>query len=285
MSMSIAIPAEESKSDKENTAPKKKSSPSNFALCIKNTFIDVIDDDSSPSALKRSASAPPTPRGAHSSPLSPILRVDSLGAWSEASTSSEVATDVEISDDSCGESVASDSGGITLTLAELLPPPPPQAPSRTKLSTSAKAWAPSHRVGMPPDVKSQFSEVLAGAQAALMSCACVQQVGSVQREDTWFLEASCKQADLPSAHSNLALAKQAMLCAAQKSDKIRILGYERTPFAPTSGGFGFSAQLAFVEDEASACWNLMATGACRHRCGCRWQHPTWVVSMHVAMKA
>lgn len=282
MSMSIATPAEHAKSKKENATSQKESSPS-LTLCIKNTFIDVVDDFSAPSVLRRSASAPPTPRATEQSPLSPMLRLKSSDAWSEASTLSEAGTDLDMSDDSCAESIATDSGGLTLTLAELLPPP--RMPLRTKLSTSAKAWAPSQRDGMPPDVKRQFAEVVGAAQAAMMSCACVQQVGSAQREDKWFLEASCQKADLPRTHSILAIAKQAMLCAAQKSEKIRILGSERTPFAPTSAGLGFSAQLAFVEDDSSACWNLMAKGACRHGCSCRWQHPSWVVSVHAAMKA
>lgn len=285
MSMSIATPVEEPTSDKKNTTP-TKTSPTNLNFCIKNTFIEVFEDQSFPQSLRRSASAPPTPRGTGASPHDTW---DITSPMKPSRSESSISTDAEMDpfDDSCGESVASDSGGVTLTLAELLPAP--EVPSRTKLSASAKVWAPNRRVGgalqMPSDVKKEFTTILTAAQTALMSCARVQQVGSMQREENWLLEASCLHADLPNAHMSLGIAKQAMLYATAESKNIRVLGYNRTPFAPISSCLGFSAKFAFVDDEASACWNLLATGACRHGCNCRWQHPTYVVTMNVTIKA
>lgn len=284
MSMSAATPADDSRSDQNESAL-------GFPFCIKNTFIDVFNDFGISMMPRRSASAPATPRGSckalstfavHSS-----QQVTSPSAWSDASTMAEVDSQAELSDDSCGESVVSDFGSVQLTLATLLPPPP-ETPSRTKLNTGAKAWAPAYRdrgaSRMPGDVKSQFAEISAAAQAALMGCTDVQHVSSIQRDDNWFLEASSQETSLQRAHSNLSAAKQAMLCAAQGSSKIRIVGYERTPFAPHSAGFGFSARFACVDDDACVCWSLMAKGACRRGCSCRWQHPTWMVSMNVTMK-
>jgi len=282
MSVSIATPAENASSD-------EKEFPKGFPFCIKNTFIDVFDDFNQPTLTRRSASAPPTPRGSDSSSIRCFSPLKSPGSWSGASTPSAESSGagLEVYEDSCGESVASESVGVTLTLAELLPPP--TAPSRTKLNTGAKVWAPNTRGGsslpMPPDVKNQFAEIVAAAQAALMGCACFEQVGSIHREEGWFLHASCQQADLLSARGNLAIAKQAMLRASEKSGKIYILGYEKVPFAESAGGLGFTAKLALVDDESAACWDLLTTGACCRGCKCRWQHPAWQMSVSVFLKA
>lgn len=276
MSVSVAAPA-------EDPTPDKQDSPEGFAFCVKNTFIEVF---ALPELPQRSVSAPATPRGAGLTPsCSPLDAWSSLqpaGALSEASTLSEASAEEQLSDDSCGESVASDAVACAIALADLLPQH--TLPPRTKLSSCAKAWAPSHTVYMPPDVKSQFSDVMAAAQAALMSNGYVQEVCATQRNGHWLLEASCLQTDLPSVQLSLAVVKQAMFGSAEKSNKVRILGRQRTPFAPIHGGLGFSAQFAWVDDGTSACWDLLSTGACCRGALCRWQHPTWHIKMDVVVK-
>lgn len=281
MSMSVRVPAEISLSDKTESALA-------FPFCIKNTFIDVLDDLEL-QMPRRSASAPATPR-AYDNNLSSCSAHDwqhvaSPSLKSDVSTTTEADDQSELSDDSCGESESSDSKSVEITLVDLLPPP--KAPSRTTLNIGAKAFAPSYRrsaLHMSSDVRSLFAGIMAAARAALMSVAGIEQVTSNQVDDNWILEASCHQASLHRIHSALPVAKHAMLCAAERSSKIRILGHERTPFAPISAGFGFSAKFAFVEDDATVCWSLMAKGGCRRGCSCRWHHPTWIMSMSVIVK-
>merc|ERR1712107_117493 len=115
-------------------------------------------------------------------------------------------------------------------------------------------------------------------QVASMRSVRVQHVARLQCGQDWFLEASCQQADLRSAQTSLPLTQQAMLCAAEKSKNLYIVGYKRNPFLAMRGGLGFSAQLALVEDETHAFWDLLETGMCSRGCNCRWQHPSWQVS-------
>merc|ERR1712187_328737 len=160
--------------------------------------------------------------------------------------------------------------------------------SRTKLNSGAKAWTPSQSAGisihMPMEVKAQFAEIVNAAQITLMRSARINQVGKLQCGHDWFLEASCQQTDLRSACLNLPLTQQAMLCAAEKSKNVYIVGYKRNPFMAMRGGLGFSAQLAVVEDETRACWDLLKTGICSRGCRCRWQHPSWQVSLNIVVR-
>jgi hypothetical protein len=283
MSMSVATPC-------EDVSAEKKAPPKSLALCIKNTFIDILDE-TTPQLMKRSASAPATPRGSGVSPSSSLADLwagrKSPATRSEVSTSSELDANSEFSDSCCGESMVSDSEGTIINLSELLPPP--QAPPRTKLSAGAKAWAPKFHAAsvkhMPSDVQCKFAEIMAAAQASWMSCPCVQQVGCVQRDPGWLLEATCQQTDLPNAQLILTLAKQALLDAAEKSQNVYILGYKKSPFESKVAGLGFSVQLAIVEDETSACWDLLETGTCHRGCSCRWQHPTWQMPLTVLIKS
>jgi hypothetical protein len=148
-------------------------------------------------------------------------------------------------------------------------------------------WLPPQRTSIPaipPEVKSQFAEIVVVVQAELMRCTAVQQVGMLQLGTDWSVVGSCQKVDLVHAQQSLGLVKQAMLSAAEQSNSIYIIGYEASPFYALPTGVGFSAQLAMVEDDASACWDLLATGHCRRGCNCRWQHPKWQVSLNVVMK-
>jgi len=137
---------------------------------------------------------------------------------------------------------------------------------------------------MPPKVKSQFAEITAAAQAELMRCAAVQQVGTLQSGTDWSIAGSCQAVGLVQAQPRLELVKQAILNAAAQSNSIYVVGYEASPFFALPTGFGFSARLAMVEDDATACWDLLTKGHCCRGCSCRWQHPKWQVSLNVTLK-
>lgn len=262
-------------------------------FCIKNTFIQICDGFGSPQLPRRSASAPAKRREhALSSPryaTDTLPSVKSTHALSESSTSCGHIScgELDLSDESSEESETSDRDGDVslLSVKNLLAQ---KAPSRTKLNSGAKAWTPSQGAGisfhMPLEVKAHFEEIMNAAQIALMRSVQVQQVGKLQSGHDWFLEASCQQTDLRSAQQNLFLAQQVMLCAAERSTNVYIIGYEKNPFMPMRGGFGFSAQLALVEDDTRACWDLLKTGICSRGCKCRWQHPSWQVSLNTVMR-
>merc|ERR1719401_1681522 len=188
------MPSEDDSSD--------EGSPS-MPFCIKNTFIDVVDDFNAPSLARRSASAPATPRGHDSCQSFPYdtspLLMRSSTALSLASTSTgptEDDTEEEVDDGHVLEKV-----GVPLALSDLRPLPEP--PLRTKLSTRAREWKPSRGEAsmavLPPEVKSQFAEVTSVGQTALMKCISVQQAGTLQNGTEWTLEACCQSGFLAHA--------------------------------------------------------------------------------------
>lgn len=286
VSMSMASQSEEESS--------QASTPGFTCLpfCVKNTFIDVCEDSPSLCLMRQSVSAPATPRGHTSSSPSTVdllpfnfisPKMCSATSASEDSTSAFDSDETDFSDDASTTSVGTDAVGVALSLSELLAPP-----VRTKLSTRAKAWAPCQSKGIgpsfSPEVKGQFAEITAAAQAALMKCASVQQVATTQKDTAWSLEATCQLQHLVHAQPTLEFAKLALKRATEQSKNIYIVGYAASPFKASPTGLGFSVQLAMVDEEASICWDVLTTGNCHRGCSCRWKHPEKKVLLNVRIK-
>merc|ERR1719380_469342 len=115
-------------------------------------------------------------------------------------------------------------------------------------------------------------------QAALKACALVKHAEVQDVTTSWSLTGSLQPESFNQAGNVLAVVQNALLSAAKQSDDVYIIGYEAQPFKAISGRLGFRAQLAIVQDESSACWDLLAKGYCHRGCGCRWQHPSWQIS-------
>eukprot|EP00928_Gymnodinium_smaydae_P064489 TRINITY_DN47803_c0_g1_i1.p1 TRINITY_DN47803_c0_g1~~TRINITY_DN47803_c0_g1_i1.p1 ORF type:complete len:322 (-),score=81.18 TRINITY_DN47803_c0_g1_i1:27-992(-) len=280
---------------------------------IKNTFIDVQEDDfmASPS-LRRSASAPPVFKQTERQ----ISELDGL-ATNEPVTTPRCPTECSLQlcstestcaltdeDDTYPEndsgvsdtlSVVSSSECLALSLVDLVAPPP-----RTALTSKAKAWSPGSAKTLgadggfrpppappplaPAAIQQGFAGVAAAAQLALERCAGVERVA---HDASPVAELSLRAVSQPQhplqAQHTLAVAKQAMLSAAEQSNGVYVVGYEVQPFVPSASGLGFGARLAYVEDEGAACWDFLARGFCNRCCACRWRHPSFITRVSVSL--
>lgn len=208
-------------------------------------------------------------------------------SYSSYSLSTACGDDLEDEVASSIEGVTSDtdtfsttSQGRALDLAKLVP-------ERHSLRSLARPWAPPEqtRPGLPPEVQSAFGEIMDAGQSALRSCPCVVQVEKTQHAGGWSLIGSVPQAQFQQVQPLFATVQEAMLRAAEVSENAYIIGYDATPFVPAGPGrFGFCAQLALVQDESSACWDLLSKGYCHRGCTCRWQHPSWQAAVDVTVR-
>jgi len=177
-------------------------------------------------------------------------------------------------------------------------------PLRAKLKSTARSFEPTPMVEMPipieptivvmpcvatapvtvpfpPGARRSFAEIVAAGLQVLRSSENVQTAEVQETGTGWTLTCSM----LPSRMQHFAEISdrvgKTLLEAAAKSENIYVVGYENAPFVEFLDRPGFSTQLALVQDEESACWDLLAGGYCRRGCACRWQHPTWQVTVDV----
>lgn len=308
--LSVAMAASQAKhagdenNEESTSTPSSKATPNTGGLSIKNTFIDVEEDLDWEFPQRRASSAPPpqvrpseesTATSERVLPALPILvskacKSQQQGLSPCASTvsltfGSHPQSENEISD---AASVGSDSSrsdvlpmcGYGFTLA-----PAPQQPLRPMLSSGARAWVPSiqstsNASVLPPDVRMAFAEVIAAGLAALKTFSTTKVTEDMSG---WTLSGYCQSATMLNYQSALSVVQDKLLQGAEKSSGVYVVGYETTPFKPAAGHVGFSAQLALVQDESSACWDLLAKGHCQRGCTCRWQHPQWQVGFTVQL--
>jgi len=137
-------------------------------------------------------------------------------------------------------------------------------------------------VAMPEQARVSFAEVVAAGLQALRSSSLVEKAEVQQTADGWSLHCTMSDKKFTQAHLQAITSEtgNTMLEAAENSQSVYIVGYEKQPFQPLIGRSGFSATLALVPDEASVCWDFLAGGACR-RCSCRWQHPMLQAAVEV----
>mmetsp|Transcript_109875 Transcript_109875/g.309893 ORF Transcript_109875/g.309893 Transcript_109875/m.309893 type:complete len:317 (-) Transcript_109875:145-1095(-) len=267
-----------------------------FVPVVKNTFIDVSDREASLKSPRRASSAPPAlavqcEAGVAGSPACAALGC----ATSDGSTASfedELSsfTEVGFSDESDVASITScNVTGKELFLMDLVSTSTTRTSLRTsRLNSQAKSWVPTcHPTtttlvattsALPGQVRRQFGEVVAAALAALKTCSNTEM-----HEDSrgWSLYGYVKPENSPHCVRVLDLAKDSLHRASEQSSNIYLVGYKAKPFLQTSA-LGFNVRLALVQDERSACWDLLGTGVCSRNHGCRWQHPAWQV--HVAVQ-
>merc|ERR1719433_523478 len=91
-----------------------------------------------------------------------------------------------------------------------------------------------------------------------------------------------REEDMEHKDTILQHAKGHILCAAEASDALYLLGCHSDPFKPKQRGFG--AVLASMQDKNLACWEFYATGSCAREHKCRWQHPLTRRRLNVVIK-
>jgi len=103
-------------------------------------------------------------------------------------------------------------------------------------------------------------------------CASVPITVHIIREArAWSVICRIREEDVEHQDTILQHAKAHIVCAAQASDAMYLLGCHLDPFKPKQRGFG--ATLASMQDKNLACWDFYATGSCTRERKCRWQHP------------
>lgn len=133
---------------------------------------------------------------------------------------------------------------------------------------------------MPPEIYRELRDVVEAGHDAFGKCDLVVEAEMSECRLGWTVTGQLQQTAGQSERSAFAAAQQALLQAAEESQHIYIVGYEAQPFSPSPTGHGFTAQLAAVLEESTACWDLLTQGSCGRGCHCRWQHPTWKVAIH-----
>lgn len=290
-SISAAFPSEEDEIVSQRGSP----------YIVKNTFIDVASPRPERSA-RRSSSAPPTTCASEhnqDSMRSPCeaecAEILSSGVSTAALDEDEVTScGGSWEEDSCAGSdsppPARCSEGVRIALADLL-----GEPQRAKLSSKAAVFAPSScriatpvgqtGLNLPPEVRLQLAEIMFVAEAVLRESSVIHQVRRSENASGWTIVGSIHSAHAAYAKRTLASAGDKMLTAAKQSSKVCMVGAEANPFTPLYGGLGFGVKLAFVEDEATACWNLLGKGFCARGASCKWHHPSWEATVNIQLNS
>jgi len=168
--------------------------------------------------------------------------------------------------------------------------PPATATYRTPLKTGAKDFVP-----LPQEVRSEFSDatrvdfgkIVAEGLMTMRNSSLVasSEVSESPGAEGWILTCQLRQ-DVEEQFTGMKTiaeqVQQAMLSAAEVSEKSYILGYEGEPFAPL--GLGFQCRLTAVEDETQACWDYIGSGYCCRGYRCRWQHPIHEARVEVRIR-
>lgn len=164
-------------------------------------------------------------------------------------------------------------------------------PLRAALKSTARSFEPTPvaiqispvavAISMPPEARRSFAEVVAAGLQALRSSEHVESAEVQEVGNGWSLTCAVLPSNMQHFQETVDLVGKALLEAAEGSENVYVVGYEKMPFIGFVDRQGFSAQLALVRDEAAACWDLLAGGYCRRGTACRWQHPSWQVNIEV----
>jgi hypothetical protein len=127
-------------------------------------------------------------------------------------------------------------------------------------------------------------EVVESVRSALAAAgAMVKCAEAVEGTRGWTVTAYVQPDALKLCRQQLfAHAKQSLLQAAERSEKVLVLGYASNAFSPMPLGFG--AALAEMQDPATACWGSFAHGFCDRPSTCCKAHPRNRTGIHVMLK-
>lgn len=137
------------------------------------------------------------------------------------------------------------------------------------------------RCALPLDSKLEFADVLAAGQAALRRSGGQVSAESHESENGWTMTFRLREAHVQRRQLALSQCMVELLHAAENSERIYFIGYEKEPFVPDAEGNCFVARLARVQDESQVCWQFITGGSCSRGCHCTWTHPAETATLRI----
>lgn len=289
-------------------------------MCVqvieKNTFISVVVEEDEADTMhsvlpRRNSSVPPSLRLSCSDgrgcELGPSSSEDKSTVCDFSDSQSSAESDSDILEGSTrglqsSAAIKRSSTGLLESFPKASSPTD-VSPTKSRLSSSAKAFKPRGLQQMTPQVAAghaQASLVTAVWMSQGQTSFFVQRCGNVidnlrmtlistrhvngvevrMGEQCWSVAVQLPKGVVPDETLNAA--KKSLLEGAENSENIYVLGYNSAPFVSTP--FGFSAFLCDVKDNAAACWDMYSTGYCRRCKRCPWEHPEQQARVSVIIK-
>lgn len=160
---------------------------------------------------------------------------------------------------------------------------PSETPRYQKLSSKASAFQPSLPAPKAKaDNNGQVSDMVKAAKSLILERGQnITSVDVTQDAKGWSIVISPDRRIQVHMDRVLALAKEALLIAAEKSNNVYVLGYGDPENAFTAKPQGFEARLAVMAGMQTPCWRILKKGVCKHEGDCYKQHPTLQVPVEV----
>lgn len=152
------------------------------------------------------------------------------------------------------------------------------SPVSSPASLIGSAWRSSG--GQDSVFAQRCGNIIDTMRQALIGTQHVMGVEVRRGDNCWSVAVQLPRDILP--EDTLDSAKHSLLESAGQSSNVYVLGYSANPFVTTP--FGFTAFLCNVKDNASACWDMFATGSCRRGNRCTWEHPEQRARVSVIIK-
>lgn len=141
---------------------------------------------------------------------------------------------------------------------------------RTALSSKAQAWQPTPPA-QNPRFNNQAADVMAKLEVALLSGEWDLDLVIKKDANNFTVSVAMKEEDVKNWSLVVEEAQEVLLRAAKESSCVYVLGYDNEPFKKLENGF--MATLGEMKDEAVACWDTYALGACHQGTACTKAHP------------
>lgn len=239
---------------------------------VRNTFIEIEEEEGMHSAAKRTSSLPASFRLTQEDEslctkkgLQLPFRTPRAGS-SSRSTGDGSSQDGGLSDVDVSTEAPSELSSLQ--------------PARTCLRSCAKAWSPCE------EEDAVLREIREGAETlrqAVMATGLAMSCEIVSDKNGFEILAIATQDQ--ALQGVLNMAKQSLLQWAESSSSIYVLGYCHRPFIPLPDGIGFVATMSLMEDTSCCCWDAYKWGYCKRGQQCRWQHPRRLVPLSLRIQS
>lgn len=156
------------------------------------------------------------------------------------------------------------------------PPPLAQMPQPMRLAGPDQA--------LQTSVASGGDAIMESVRASLASAGSIVKCVDVTKGSKGWIVTGYVQPDALKVYRSqlYMIAQRSLLEAAERSEKVFVIGYAENPFSPMPLGFG--AALSEVEDLDTMCWSSYSRGFCENPSTCCKDHPTRRVGVHVMLK-
>eukprot|EP00440_Ansanella_granifera_P061158 gb/GFBE01066298.1/.p1 GENE.gb/GFBE01066298.1/~~gb/GFBE01066298.1/.p1 ORF type:complete len:315 (+),score=71.14 gb/GFBE01066298.1/:1-945(+) len=243
-------------------------------MFVKNTFIEVEDEEAAHGSHRRASSLPAGFRLQAQCPWDFWDdEPDEIAPSLAGKPADDVLSDTDLSTEAFAMSDgASSEAGQSQRGAS--------APSRTALKSSARAYRPGGEESGCQDqqvfqdhLSQEVSQAVSHLQSMLSACLNRLEVAAAA-DGSSFEMVLTPGSQAQNLEGLLSLAKRSLLQWAEKfSTATYVIGFGGKPFAATSDGMGFVATMGYLEDTETACWDSYKWGYCARGQCCRWSHP------------